>query len=146
MRTITHINPPELHTSPAFSQGTIAEAGRTLYVGGQNGTDSQGRITGDTAAQAVRALRNDLPSRRRRPQCRLYGHRRDLGPASHRDYCAPRRRTRQARCAHRNRRDSDTSLTTEAPRAMRNGLRSTSPLPIAAPDRQLGHVRAGRDA
>lgn len=60
MRTITHINPPELHTSPAFSQGTIAEAGRTLYVGGQNGTDSRGRITGDTAAQAVRALRNLL--------------------------------------------------------------------------------------
>lgn len=61
MSTITHINPPELHTSPAFSQGTIiAEAGRTLYVGGQNGTDSQGRITGNTAAQAVRALRNVL--------------------------------------------------------------------------------------
>ena len=27
MSTVTHINPPELHTNPAFSQGTLVEAG-----------------------------------------------------------------------------------------------------------------------
>ena len=30
--TITHINPESLHTNPAFSQGVLAEGGRTLYV------------------------------------------------------------------------------------------------------------------
>ncbi len=30
MSTVTHLNPPELHSSPAFSQATVAEAGRAL--------------------------------------------------------------------------------------------------------------------
>jgi enamine deaminase RidA (YjgF/YER057c/UK114 family) len=58
--TITHINPAGLHTNPAFSQATLAEGGRTLYIGGQNGTDSAGAISGDFAAQTRQAYRNVL--------------------------------------------------------------------------------------
>jgi len=58
--TLTHVNPDQLHTSPAFSQGVLADAGRTLYVGGQNGTDATGAITGDIAEQTVQAFRNVL--------------------------------------------------------------------------------------
>jgi enamine deaminase RidA (YjgF/YER057c/UK114 family) len=59
--TITHVNPPELHTSPVFSQGVLAEGGRTLYIGGQNGTDATGAIvTGGVSAQAAQAMRNVL--------------------------------------------------------------------------------------
>ena len=59
--TITHINPDSLHKNPAFSQGTIVETGRTLYVGGQNGTDASGEIVeGGIAAQTAQALRNVL--------------------------------------------------------------------------------------
>lgn len=59
--TITHINPPDLHTSPVFSQGVLAEGGRTLYIGGQNGTDATGAIVpGGVAAQAAQAMRNVL--------------------------------------------------------------------------------------
>jgi enamine deaminase RidA (YjgF/YER057c/UK114 family) len=56
--TIEHLNPETLHVNPAFSQGTIASAGRTLYVGGQNGTDSEGVITGDAAEQSAQAMKN----------------------------------------------------------------------------------------
>lgn len=58
--TLTHVNPDQLHTSPAFSQGVLVDAGRTLYVGGQNGTDVTGAITGDIAEQTVQAFRNVL--------------------------------------------------------------------------------------
>lgn len=61
MSTITHINPDALHTNPAFSQGTLAETGRTLYIGGQNGTDASGAIVaGGIAEQTAQALRNVL--------------------------------------------------------------------------------------
>ena len=60
MSTVTHINPPDLHVSPVFSQGTVCEAGRTLYVGGQNGTDHNGEITGDIAQQTAQAMQNVL--------------------------------------------------------------------------------------
>ena len=61
MSTITHINPADLHTNPAFSQGTLVESGRTLYVGGQNGTDKNGEIVeGGLAEQTAQALRNVL--------------------------------------------------------------------------------------
>jgi enamine deaminase RidA (YjgF/YER057c/UK114 family) len=43
-----------------LSQGVIAEAGRTLYVGGQNGTDATGAITGGIAEQTGQAFRNVL--------------------------------------------------------------------------------------
>ena len=60
MTTITHINPEALSKNPAFSQGVLAEGGRTLYVGEQNGTDATGAITGDYADQTRQALRNVL--------------------------------------------------------------------------------------
>ncbi|MGB2555834.1 MULTISPECIES: RidA family protein [Cellulosimicrobium] len=60
-QSVTHLNPPGLHRNPAFSQGTIVETGRTLYVGGQNGTDAAGAIVeGGVAAQTAQALRNVL--------------------------------------------------------------------------------------
>jgi len=58
--TITHINPATLHTNPAFSQGVLVEGGRTLYIGEQNGTDADGIISGDFAAQTRQALQNVL--------------------------------------------------------------------------------------
>ena len=58
--TLTHINPDGLHASPAFSQGVVAEGGRTVYVGGQNGTDADGVIAGGIAEQTAQALRNVL--------------------------------------------------------------------------------------
>jgi 2-iminobutanoate/2-iminopropanoate deaminase len=59
MSTITHINPADLHTNPAFSQGVLCEAGPTLYIGGQNGTDATGAIVaGGMAEQTTKALQN----------------------------------------------------------------------------------------
>lgn len=59
--SVTHLNPAGLHRNPAFSQGTIVETGRTLYVGGQNGTDAEGAIVeGGIAAQTAQTLRNVL--------------------------------------------------------------------------------------
>ena len=58
--TITHINPATLHRNPAFSQATLAEGGRILYIGEQNGTDAEGAIAGDFAAQTKQALQNVL--------------------------------------------------------------------------------------
>ncbi|MFT4260147.1 RidA family protein [Microbacterium sp.] len=60
MTIVTHLNPADLHTSPAFSQGTLVPTGRTLYVGGQNGTASDGSLAEGTAAQTALALRNVL--------------------------------------------------------------------------------------
>ena len=56
--TIEHVNPESMHTSPAFSQGTIAPAGRTLYVGGQNGVDADGTLLDGADAQVAQAMRN----------------------------------------------------------------------------------------
>ena len=56
--TITHINPATLHRNPAFSQAVLAEGGRTLYIGEQNGTDSEGAISGDFATQTKQAFQN----------------------------------------------------------------------------------------
>ena len=54
------IDPPELFHSPAFAQGMLAPAGRTLYVGGQNGTDGTGALADGLGAQTAQALRNVL--------------------------------------------------------------------------------------
>lgn len=56
--TITHINPAALHTSPYFSQAVLAEGTRTLYIGGQNGTDASGQISGGMREQTAQAYRN----------------------------------------------------------------------------------------
>lgn len=58
--TPTPVDPPELHRSPAFAQGMVAPPGRTLYVGGQNGTDSEGNLLDGLGAQTEQALRNVL--------------------------------------------------------------------------------------
>ena len=58
--SIEHVNPESLHTNPAYSQGTIAPAGRTLYVGGQNGVDADGTLLEGADAQVAQAMRNVL--------------------------------------------------------------------------------------
>jgi 2-iminobutanoate/2-iminopropanoate deaminase len=57
---VTPVDPEELHRSPAFAQGMIAPAGPTLYVGGQNGIDSSGKLLKGLRAQTEQALRNVL--------------------------------------------------------------------------------------
>lgn len=56
---ITHINPEGLYKSPVFSQAVVAEGGRTIYIGGQNGILPDGTIAGDTlASQTEQAYKN----------------------------------------------------------------------------------------
>lgn len=56
----THLDPAELHYNPAFTQGVIAPAGSTLYVGGQNGIDADGQLAEGIEAQTAQAMRNVL--------------------------------------------------------------------------------------
>lgn len=57
--TPTPVNPPSLHQNPAFAWGMILPAGRTLYVGGQNGTGPDGALVdGGLGPQTEQALRN----------------------------------------------------------------------------------------
>ena len=59
MKKITHINPDGLYKSPVFSQAVVAEGGKTIYIGGQNGILSDGKMAGDTlAAQTEQAYKN----------------------------------------------------------------------------------------
>src|SRR6478735_2936575 len=56
---ITHINPDGLYKSPAFSQAVVAEGGKTIYIGGQNGILSDGTMAGDNlASQTEQAYKN----------------------------------------------------------------------------------------
>ena len=57
---VRHINPAGLHRNPAFSQAVVVEQpAKTIYVGGQNGVDADGKIVGSTVGeQASQALRN----------------------------------------------------------------------------------------
>ncbi|HEY2262999.1 MAG TPA: RidA family protein [Streptosporangiaceae bacterium] len=57
---VRHINPEGLHRNPAFSQAVVVEQpAKTIYVGGQNGVDADGKIVGSTVGeQASQALRN----------------------------------------------------------------------------------------
>ena len=58
---ITHINPDGLYKSPAFSQAVVAEGGKTIYIGGQNGILPDGTMAGNTlASQTEQALKNIL--------------------------------------------------------------------------------------
>ena len=57
---LTPVDPPQVASNPAFAQGMIAPAGRTLYVGGQNGTDADGIMQDGIEAQTAQALRNVL--------------------------------------------------------------------------------------
>jgi len=54
------VDPAQIPTSPAFAQGMILPAGRTLYVGGQNGIDESGRLLDGLGPQTEQALRNVL--------------------------------------------------------------------------------------
>jgi enamine deaminase RidA (YjgF/YER057c/UK114 family) len=58
--SIRHINPEGLHRSPAFSQAVVVEQpAKTIYIGGQNGVDSDGKVVGPTVGeQARQAFRN----------------------------------------------------------------------------------------
>src|SRR5579859_7046156 len=55
-----HINPAGLHRSPAFSQAVVVEQpAKTIYIGGQNGVDADGKVVGATVGeQTGQALRN----------------------------------------------------------------------------------------
>jgi len=55
---IEQVNPGSMRNNPAFSQGTIAPAGRTLYVGGQNGIDAAGSMAEGVVAQTAQAIAN----------------------------------------------------------------------------------------
>ena len=57
---VRHINPEGLHRSPAFSQAVVVEQPtKTIYIGGQNGVDSEGKLVGPTLKeQSVQAFRN----------------------------------------------------------------------------------------
>lgn len=58
--TVRHINPEGLHRSPAFSQAVVVEQpAKTIYIGGQNGVDADGKVVGPTVGeQAEQAFRN----------------------------------------------------------------------------------------
>ena len=55
-----HVNPEGLHRSPAFSQAVVVEQpSKTIYIGGQNGVDADGKVVGPTVAeQSLQAFRN----------------------------------------------------------------------------------------
>jgi enamine deaminase RidA (YjgF/YER057c/UK114 family) len=55
-----HINPEGLHSSPAFSQAVVVEQpAKTIYIGGQNGVDADGKVVGPTVGeQSGQAFRN----------------------------------------------------------------------------------------
>jgi enamine deaminase RidA (YjgF/YER057c/UK114 family) len=57
---VRHINPEGLHRSPASSQAVVVEQpAKTIYIGGQNGVDVDGKVVGPTVGeQARQAFRN----------------------------------------------------------------------------------------
>jgi enamine deaminase RidA (YjgF/YER057c/UK114 family) len=58
---ITYLNPPGLYKNPAFTQAVVVTGPvTTIYVGGQNALDAEGKIVGkgDIKAQTEKALRN----------------------------------------------------------------------------------------
>ena len=58
---ITHVNPDGLYKSPAFSQAVMAEGGKTIYIGGQNGVLPDGTMAGDSfASQTEQTYKNIL--------------------------------------------------------------------------------------
>jgi enamine deaminase RidA (YjgF/YER057c/UK114 family) len=62
MTAVSHVNPESLHSNPVFSWAVRVPAGAdTVYVGGQNGVDSDGHVVGpgmlEQARQALANLR-----------------------------------------------------------------------------------------
>ena len=65
--TVRHVNPEGMHRSPAFSQAVVVEQPtKTIYIGGQNGVDADGKVVGpgvgEQAAQVFRNLATILES------------------------------------------------------------------------------------
>src|SRR5215467_665032 len=58
--SVRHINPAGLPRSPAFSQAVVVEQpAKTIYIGGQNGVDANGKVVGSRVGeQTSQALRN----------------------------------------------------------------------------------------
>ena len=58
--SVRHINPEGLHRSPAFSQAVVVEQPtKTIYIGGQNGVDAEGKVVGPTVKeQSEQIFRN----------------------------------------------------------------------------------------
>lgn len=59
--TVTHLNPEGMHANPAYSQAiTVSGNAKTVYIGGQNAVDADGRIVGagDLAAQTEQIFVN----------------------------------------------------------------------------------------
>ncbi|MET1051712.1 MAG: RidA family protein [Mycetocola sp.] len=55
--TLSHVNPSTMHRNPYFSQATLVDGGRLLFIGEQNGVDVSGEIVeGGAVAQAVQAI------------------------------------------------------------------------------------------
>lgn len=58
---VTYVNPDGLYKNPAYSQLVVAKGPvTTIYIGGQNATDKEGKIVGkgDIKAQAVQTMNN----------------------------------------------------------------------------------------
>jgi enamine deaminase RidA (YjgF/YER057c/UK114 family) len=56
-----HINPEGLHRSPAFSQAVVVEQpAKTIYIGGQNGVDADGKVVGPTVGEQARQVFHNL--------------------------------------------------------------------------------------
>jgi enamine deaminase RidA (YjgF/YER057c/UK114 family) len=54
-KTVRHVNPEGMHRNPAFSQAVVVESPtRTIYVGGQNGVDADGKVVGPGLAEQAR--------------------------------------------------------------------------------------------
>jgi enamine deaminase RidA (YjgF/YER057c/UK114 family) len=58
--SIRQLNPEGLHRNPAFSQAVVVEQpAKTIYIGGQNGVDADGKVVGPgVEEQTAQALRN----------------------------------------------------------------------------------------
>ncbi|TYK52639.1 RidA family protein [Actinomadura decatromicini] len=58
--SVRHINPEGLSRNPAFSQAVVVEhPAKTIYVGGQNGVNAEGKVVGPTVSeQTAQALSN----------------------------------------------------------------------------------------
>ncbi|HEY8548101.1 MAG TPA: RidA family protein [Acidimicrobiales bacterium] len=55
MTTVRHVNPDGMHRNPAFSQAVVVESPtKTIYVGGQNGVDVDGKVVGPGLAEQAR--------------------------------------------------------------------------------------------
>ena len=56
-----HINPEGLHRSPAFSQAVVVEQpAKTIYIGGQNGVDADGKVVGTTVGEQTSQIFHNL--------------------------------------------------------------------------------------